>query len=282
LTQLPESREPGPVLPRDAETPAESTARRERLLDLAYDVASYLRHHAEPAVRVSAALLLAASLAACQGSPSGTNSPAGVTPLAQEVRSGLPQHPGTYRVVGDSLRRDPQGVYHFRWLPEDGASTIGTPASVSLLQLAQGETTQIEMPGSGAPILHLAAGTPILMTEASTTPSTRSATYWRPFYAGGPYLGRGYYDPPPRTGPLGGEVSGGRVSTAPRPAAERTYSAPGSVSGRAGGTGAGAAASTKSGVGVTSPGGKSGALGPRSGLFSSGSAASSKSGASSS
>ena len=61
---------------------------RLQLLDLAEDASLYLRRHAEPSVRVAAALLLASSLAACSSSPSAstasTLAPA-VAPLAQEV-----------------------------------------------------------------------------------------------------------------------------------------------------------------------------------------------------
>src|SRR3954447_23854175 len=60
---------------------------RERLLDLTYDVSSYLRRHAQPAVRISAALLLAASLAACNGDQDAgdlADAVPTVAPLTQE------------------------------------------------------------------------------------------------------------------------------------------------------------------------------------------------------
>src|SRR5438477_9253982 len=79
----------------------------EALLDLAYDVSSYLRHHAKATVRVSAALLLAASLAACGPSaPTPVLSNTAVRPLNQEVQLGLPTQPGRYPVVPSSLGRD--------------------------------------------------------------------------------------------------------------------------------------------------------------------------------
>jgi len=269
-------------------------ATREGLLDLAYDVVSHLRHSARPALRVSAALLLAASLSACQ--PRAPETPLGTAPLAQEVRSGLPGQPGRYPVLANSLMRDQQGVYHFRWLQPGETTGSGSPASVSLLKLAQADTSQIEVPTEGDPTLYLAPGTPIAMSSTGSGTGYSGGTYWRPFYVGGPYYGAGYYDPPSTTASRsGGEVTGGNVSTAPKPAAARTFGVSGAVSGQAGGTGAGVAATGKSGAGFggksgaeaasgsSATSGKSGAAASaRSSSFSSGSGSSSSSGASSS
>jgi len=267
---------------------------REGLLDLAYDVVSHLRHSARPAVRVSAALLLAASLAACQARAPET--PLGTTPLAQEVAAGLPTQPGRYPVLAQTLMRDQQGIYHFRWLQPGETTGSGIPASASLLKLAQADNTQLEIPPSGDPTLYLAPGTPIAMTTTGGASTVGGGTYWRPIYLGGPYFGPGYYDPPSTAASRsGGEITGGNVSTAPKPSTERTYGLSRAVSGQAGGTGAGVAATGKSGAGFggksnaeASSGssvssGKSGAVSsPRSGSFSSGSGSSSSSGASSS
>jgi len=95
-----------PISPAPDEEPARARL-RERLLDLAYDASSYLRRHAQPAVRVSAALLLAASLAACGSSSrpaSGGSRTSAVQPLNQEVRTGLPSAPGRYPIVDGTLR----------------------------------------------------------------------------------------------------------------------------------------------------------------------------------
>ncbi|HVG96864.1 MAG TPA: hypothetical protein VNK05_08190, partial [Chloroflexota bacterium] len=77
---------------------------RQELWELAQGVSRYLRRHASPAVRLATALLLAASLAACNASasdPAVVDSPA-VAPLQQEVSSGLPRGPGRYPVVPGS------------------------------------------------------------------------------------------------------------------------------------------------------------------------------------
>src|SRR5258708_4347260 len=129
---------------------------REALLDLAYDVSSYLRQSAQRAVRVSAALLIAASLAACGPSASAQNGQyASVQPLAQEIRRGLPTQPGRYQIVPNTLGRDAQGVYHFSWRRPGDPAGVGNSASTSLLRLAQGSTNEIEIPGQGDPILYL-------------------------------------------------------------------------------------------------------------------------------
>jgi hypothetical protein len=257
--------------------PAQRGEALERLLDLAYDVSSYLRHKAQPTIRVSAALLLAASLAACSSSPPP---PApGVAPLTQEVRSGLPGRPGTYEVIPETIQRDQQGVYRFSWR-EPGSTGPGTSAAVSLLKLGQGDTNNVVIPQSGDPVLNLTQNTPVQLAGVTGgTPTTQQRgsdyVYWRPFYGGGYYGGPAYYNPPSQTiNTAGGTVDGSRASTAPPPAAARTVAgAPRAVSGQAGGTGSGTAATNKSGADAgasASGGGKSAAAAPASGGFSAG------------
>ena len=251
---------------------------RERLLDLAYDVSSYLRHQAQPTVRISAALLLAASLAACSGDqsePSGP--PSDVQPLTQEIRNGMPNRPGEYPVVPESIIRDQQGVYHFQWLQPGGASGPGSQAAVSLLKLGQADTNTLVVPQTGDPLLNITPNTPIqLATTSAATPTTQRIgsdyVYWHPFY-GGYYYGPRYYDPPVRTIPSGGTVEGSTSSVSPQPASARTVGVSHAVSGRAGGAGAGNAATNKSGASA-SGGGKSSAAAPASSGFSGGSSAS--------
>lgn len=266
-----------------------ATSERSRLLrgllDLAYDASLYLRQNRQQAVRVSAALLLAASLAACdEESPpfESTESDTPVaSPLAQEVRSGLPAAPGRYPIVRDSLQRDTQGVYHFSW--REAGSLDGPPhvASASLVRLAYAEIDELEIPSQGDPVLYLRSDTPIpLVASANQVTATpqpggggaATRTMWFPFpIGGGSYAGRGptYYDPPSRTVPSGGTVEGASASTAPRPLAERTVGLSHAVSGRAGGTGSGTAASARSGAGVR---GASGVAAPNSSGFSAGKA----------
>jgi hypothetical protein len=249
---------------------------REALLDLAYDAHSYLRHHAKSAVRVSAALLIAASLAAC--SPSGAPqalTASSIAPLATEVRSGLPTAPGHYPIVNGSLGRDQQGVYHFAWrMPSDPASTQNL-ASASLVQLAQGPTSEVEIPTQGDPILTLPADASIPLINSQDDLRNGSAyggfyPYWHPFYGG--YRGLGYYDPPART-VSGTSVDGASVSKSPAPAASRVVGLSRAVSGKAGGSGAGTAATTKSGapVSAVSSAKSSGAAAAKAGSFSAGS-----------
>jgi hypothetical protein len=252
------------------------------LLDLAYDVSARLRHHRDRVVRVSAALLLAASLAACSGAPAQSPPQPVVTqtaPLAREVRTGLPTSPGRYTMVKDSLFRDSQGVYQFGWIAQDGAS--GT-ARISSLKLAQAEKEELEVPESGDPTLSIAKETPIRIIESSTAAAPAQnqggggggimflPAFWYPF-GGGFFGGPGYYDPP-RTVASGSTVEGGTRTTTPKPLTERSIGLDRAVSGRAGGTGAGTAATSKSGATV---GGKSGAAdavgaAPKSGGFSAG------------
>lgn len=266
-----------PALPDGA---LEHALLRERLLDIAYDVSSYLRRHSQPAVRISTALLVAASLAACRPSEAPTTDfPTTVSPLAEEVRTGLPTAPGRYAVANDSVVRDARGVYHFSWL-EPGVSTgTGTPASVSRVKLAESNTSGLEIPEAGDPVLHLRRDTPIALSEGVVSesrgaPRGSDSVYWRPFFVGGIPYGPGYYDPPSRTLPSTGTVDGASASAAPRPLAERTFGLSRAVSGRAGGTGAGTAATTKSGGSIQPVGGKSAAAAPKSSSFSSGRSAS--------
>ena len=72
--------------PEEAHSPSAFDAEiRQRLLDLALDARSYLRQNARPAVRVSAALLLAASLAACSGDVGSSPSPPPTVALGPQV-----------------------------------------------------------------------------------------------------------------------------------------------------------------------------------------------------
>jgi hypothetical protein len=255
------------------------------LLDLAYDISTRLRDHGRPAVRVSAALLLAASLAACEADGSdelqGGQTASLVAPLTQEVRTGLPDTPGRYPIVPDSLRRDEQGVYHFSWLQPGSLSGSGTPASASLLRLNESNTEALEVPAQGDPILHLRQNSQLELASAAgiATPIPGSGSgsgyvYWRPLYAGG-VRGPAYYDPP-RSVPSSGFVDAARSSSSPAAPAERTFGLAHAVSGRAGGTGAGTAASLRSGSMDGASGGKSGVTSPASSGFSSGGAATAK------
>jgi hypothetical protein len=270
------------VAPADAEA-------RERLLDLAYDVSSRLRHHVQPAVRISAALLVAASLAACDGDPTDENALVDqvpeVQPLQQEVARGLPTEPGRYPIVERSIQRDEQGVYHFDWRAPGQTEGPGTRASSSRMRLNQGSTEMLEVPAEGDPILHLRQNSEILLASAagalpnSGTPTSggsgrtgggSSFMYWRPMYTyggGGP----AYYDPP-RSVPSGAPVVDAATrSTTLAPPASRTFGVVHSVAGRAGGTGGGFAASARSGADIGS-GGKSGVSSPSSSGFSGGAA----------
>ena len=243
----------GPLRPEPTSLPASRRDVREALLDLAYDVSSYLRHHARATVRVSAALLLAASLAACGPSAASPVIPnAAVQPLSQEVRLGLPSQPGRYPVVPGSLGRDAQGVYHFAW-NQPGATTPNL-ASASLVQLGQGTATEIEVPPQGNPTLYLPPNTGVPLVNSANDLRTPVASsgggygypLWYPFYGG--YRGSGYYDPPNRTVVGTGAVNGATVSTSPAPASQRAIGLSRAVSGQAGGTGSGVAASNKSGA----------------------------------
>jgi hypothetical protein len=257
----------------------------ERLLDLAHDVSSYLRHHRDGAVRTSAALLLAASLAACGPSAPTPNT---IAPLTQEVTSGLPSEAGRYPIQGESLARDAQGVYHFAWQQPGGASQWNS-ASASLVRLDKGTSNQLEIPSSGDPILHVGEDTPIQLVptandlatptpEAGSTSSSSSSSSrglaWFPFF-GGMYSGPAYYNPAPQTAPGASRVEGSQASTSPPSAASRVSGLAHAVSGQSGGTGGGNAVTNRSGAGASSIGGQAGGVG-------SGSAATGKSGVTSS
>jgi len=251
----------------------------ERLLDLAYDVSSYLRHRAQPTIRLSAALLLAASLAACESSPTPTTS--SVQPLTREVRTGLPSQPGEYPVSPQSIVRDQRGVYRFQWQQPGGGSP--TQAAVSLLKLGQADRSTLVIPQSGDPQLNIPADTQIqLATVTSNNQRNPEYVYWAPFYGGGyyggGYYGPRYYDPPMQTVPSSGPVTGSTSSVSPPAPAARTSGVSHAVSGQAGGAGSGSAASNKAGVSSVS-GGKSGAVAPSaSSSFSAGKGASSAGG----
>lgn len=264
---------PGPPAPDPAERQLASYARvHEALLDLAYDVSSYLRHHARPGVRIAAALLLAGSLAACGGS-SASAPISNVAPLQQEVRLGLPPAPGRYAVIDGTLGRDVQGVYHFAWRRPDEPATARHPASVSRIRLGQAPTPSLEVPAQGDPILYLPAnaGIPLVSSAGDLLTPTPGGgygarSYWYPFW-GSSYRGIGYYDPPVRTS-TGGSINGATMSSSPRSFAERTVGLSRAVSGRAGGTGSGTAATAKSGASFSSSHG--GAAAAKAGSFSAG------------
>lgn len=261
------------------------------LLDLAYDASSYLRRSPDRVVRTSAALLLAASLAACSGgedqdllAPSGGKSGAleevtTASPLTQEVRSGLPDQPGRYPIVHDSIVRDQRGVYLFSWRRSDDPPETRHEARASLIRLLQADEDSLEMPQQGDPILRLKRDTPIKVVESSLDQrrdSYPSYMPWLPFFlmtAARP--GPVYYDPP-STVQRGGTIQGARESTTPRPPAERSIGVKGAVSGRAGGAGSGSAVTNR--VGGSTDG--SGTSAPKSGSFSSGSGGSSSAGSS--
>jgi hypothetical protein len=260
-------------------SPDNRSSLREALLDLAYDAHSYLRHHARSAVRVSAALLIAASIAACAPSGVGQNiNASSISPLSSEVRTGLPTVPGHYPIVNGTLGRDQQGVYHFAWRQPNDPVTTQNLASASLIQLAQGPTSEVEIPAQGDPILNLPADASIPLVNSVADVRNGSAyngyyPYWHPFFGG--YRGSGYYDPPSRT-VSGSSVDGASISTSPAPAASRVVGLSRAVSGQAGGSGAGTAATTKSGATVNSATASSsaksgGAAAAKSSSFSSGS-----------
>ncbi len=282
---------------------------RLRLLDLAEDASLYLRRHAEPSVRVAAALLLASSLAACS-SPgaltSSTTAPA-VPPLTQEIKSGLPAAPGTYPVSPTSLTRDAQGVYGFSWRNPTGAATWSQGQS-SLMKLAQGTEDTLEIPPSGDPTLRLKPDTAISLPDddrplTGPTPSTGTTSSssssssgnrsiaWYPFPSGSTTTapsGNGIgstdtvpvttpaYRNPPAAQPGQGSVRGASSSLAAPSTSARTWTSPAraAATGQAGGPGRGSAVSSRSGA---STGPASGAARPSSSGFSGG-----KSGASSS
>jgi hypothetical protein len=256
---------------------------REALLDLAQDVRSYLRQNAKRAVRVSAALLIAASLAAC--GPSAPNQiGTSVQPLAQEIRQGLPTQPGRYAIVPNTLGRDAQGVYHFAWRRPGDPAGASTLASASLLRLAQSATTELEIPAQGDPILYLPSDAAVPLVDSAAALAGGNAysggyyPIWHPFYGG--YRGIGYYDPPTRAVSTSGTVDGATVSSSPAPAAQRVVGLSRAVSGKAGGTGSGVAATNKSGATVSTID-HGGAAAAKASSFSAGAASSSAGSASS-
>ena len=182
---------------------------REELWELAQGVSRYLRRHASPAVRLAAALLLAASLAACNASasdPSAVEAPA-VAPLQQEVSTGLPRGPGTYPVVPGSVFRDQRGVYQLEWLEPGQTGDQGQVAHASRLRLAPDSTLSLEVVSGQDPVLHLPEGENVGLIEESRPGATqpgpaaypRPYGFWSPFTVG--YLLGGasrpaYYDPP--------------------------------------------------------------------------------------
>ena len=284
--QSPDQPDPNSDAPADA--PASPLELRQRLLDLAHDVSSYLRHHHQRMVRAAAAVLLSASLAACN--PFAMGSVPGLQqarPLQQEVRTGLPTSPGRYPIDPATLGRDAQGVYHFSWLQPGGTpgSGSGSPASVSLVKLAEGQSNELEVPARGDPILHLRSDTPVPLVgsaaQLTPTPGTSSSStrhhsggvMWFPFPVGG---GSTYTSPsyrnPPETIQSDGTARGSSSSATAPSASSRMSGLPHAVSGQSGGTGSGTAASSRSG-------GLGGFLGGQSGGTGSGSAVSGKSGA---
>lgn len=261
--------------------------RLHRLLDLAYDASSYLRRSASPAVRASAALLLAASLAACSGSGDDGLGPTGgksgsqtttVQALTREVRTGLPDKPGRYLVHSDSIGRDQQGVYFFAWRDQNEPAEARHAASVSLLRLLQAEENALEMPDQGDPVLRLRKDTPIQLVEATrpqgqgtTTVQQGSMMPWFPFLLMSSLNPRPvYYNPPPQVA-AGGRIEGSRPSTTPPLPAERTIGVQHAVSGKSGGTGAGTAVTGRVGSSTSGTGSGSAVSAPKSGGFSSGS-----------
>ncbi len=266
---------------------------RRELWELAQEASGYLRRHASPAVRLATALLLAASLAACNASTSDTTTmqtPA-VAPLQQEVSSGLPRGPGTYPVVPGSVFRDQRGVYQMEWLePEAGAaeggSASGQVAYVSRLRLVRDDRLVLEVSPGEDPVLHLPEGENVgLIQEAQVSAPRPGPSYYPPVYSFwspftmGLLLGGSrpaYYDPPQTivvpgapgaAGAVGGgaipRVEGGTVSETARPPAQRVTGVRTAVSGRAGGTGAGSAVTGRNvGSGVSpAPGAAPGAAG---------------------
>lgn len=256
-----------------AELTPRSVKRARALLELsalAQDVAAHLRRHTAPTVRVSAALLLTASLAACAtGSPTQTASESNlgeaVAPLAGDVAGGLPQAAGTYPVQADSIFRDQKGIYEFTWLDSQQQPHN---AYSSKLRLAEGDTAQLEVPsGNEDPVLRLPKDSGIRVIEESQEARSPSTTYvqhsypwtstWLPFAAGA-LIGRAtapgvpaYYNPPLGNYSTGQRIEGGRVSTQPAPPSERVIGLRSGVSGQSGGTGSGSAVSSKLGTGTT-------------------------------
>lgn len=274
------------------------------LAALAQDVAGQLRRHASPAVRVSAALLLTASIAACGSgaAPPAETSADGSTarPLDKEVSGGLPLRAGRYELLKDSVVRDRKGIFEFAWLDEQRQPHN---AYTSKLRLQDGSKWELEIPGDNAdPILTMPQDGNIRLVEDSLAARQPSQSYvrhdypwtssWLPFAAGmlvGNLTSRGpgYYYPPPGNYDVGTTVRGGRVTSAPAPPRDRVIGLRSGVSGQAGGTGQGAAVTNKlgtsAGTGRNTGAGTTGASGATSGQAGgqgTGSAVTGKSGAS--
>jgi hypothetical protein len=274
---------------------------REELWELAQKASRYLRRHASPAVRLAAALLLAASLAACNAStsdPAAVEAPA-VAPLQQEVSTGLPRGPGTYSVVPGSVFRDQRGVYQFEWLESGSKTGPGRVAHVSRLRLVRAETLELELPAVanatggeiGDPVLHLPENEDINLIQEAKVGATQPGpqyypptySYWNPFLVGMLMGGMrpGYYDPP-RTivvqqpaGTTGSgtipRVTGGSASDTAKPPTQRITGVQTAVSGRAGGTGTGSAVTNRNPTtGSSAARAGSSVSAPRSGGFSGG------------
>ncbi|HEY3034926.1 MAG TPA: hypothetical protein VGJ54_09730 [Streptosporangiaceae bacterium] len=265
--------------PRDQRDPVT----QRRLWELAQDASAYLRKHASSAVRVAAALLLAASLAACNASASDTTAVMQtdtVAPLAQEVATGLPRGPGSYQVITGSVFRDQRGVYQFEWLDPGATSTPGHVAHASRLRLVRDSQLALEMPaGAGAsassaaggegddPVLHLPENEDVNLIQQAQVGAAQPGPqyyppvygFWSPFLMGMLLGGRPAYYDPPRTivvqqpaGTLtsGGSstiprVGGGSASETAKAPAQRVTAVQSAVSGRAGGTGTGSAVSNR-------------------------------------
>ena len=269
---------------------ADTHRTRAALLMLAQSASRYLRRSASPAVRLAAALLLAASLAACNASASDPTMVQSrqVAPLAQEVSVGLPHGPGSYEVVPGSIFRDQQGVYQFEWLDQGQAAAGGQVARASRLRLVRDPRLYLEIAPGSDPVLHLPETERVGLTQQGQTAALQAGpsyyppvySWWSPFYGYGSawYPRPAYYDPPrtvvvdqsPSTGSGSASapsVTGGSISETAKPPAMRVTGVQSAVSGRAGGTGAGNA--------VTSRNASSGAAGSASSSGSSSSAGSS-------
>jgi hypothetical protein len=214
---------------------------------------------------------LAASLAACNSSPSDTTvvqpQTSTVAPLAQEVASGLPRGPGSYEVDKGSVFRDQRGLYQFEWFDSgvSPANATGHVAYASKLRLQRDDKLFLEIAEGQDPVLHMPESEPVgLIQQAQVNnvqagPQYRPHSYsmWEPFVIGMLLSNRPMYYEPPRTIVVAGDpgqvtngantprVSGGSVSETPKPAAQRVTGVQSAVSGRAGGTGAGSAVTAR-------------------------------------
>src|SRR5688500_6477619 len=271
---------------------ARDAVAQKRLWELAQDASLYLRKHGSRAVRLATALLLAASLAACNASATDTTvvqpETQSVAPLAQEVASGLPRGPGTYAVVPGSVFRDQRGVYQFEWLEPGVTSGAGQVAHVSRLRLVRDESLSLELPAGVAagasstsatgeqvsdPVLHLPENEDVNLIQEAQVGAVQPGpqyyppvySHWNPFLVGMLMGGMrpGYYDPPrtivvqdPGGSTASGtvpRVTGGSASDTAKPPAQRVTGVQSAVSGRAGGTGTGSAVTNRNlGSGATS------------------------------